>query len=238
MKQPSIPHLLSRRSLCALVGSLTFAIALGVPGGAAAADDGPFIVLIGAPGSGKTTQGTYLSERHGVPLISMTDVLEEKIRKASRPTGSRARRQAYNSRAENARRALDRLEDGEMITDTSLDALAAARLSGDDAKNGFILDGYPGSAASASFLDAFTDGRGIETLHVIYLDVSDEVAISRMKERGRADDRRGFGEERLRQFRTNIDEVLEFYEGEHLHTIDASKSLSAIRSELDSALAQ
>ena len=206
------------------------------PPPALGADAGTHVVLIGAPAAGKTTIGTALAEKHGVPLVTMTTTLEEAIEKASRPTGSAARRRAHQTAAANAQKALNRLKDGELVGDAELNALVAARLSQEDCEGGFVLDGFPGSAEQAAFLDAFLEGRSVEQLTVVYLDVPDEVALARMKERGRADDRKGFGEERLRQFREGIAPILEFYEGPDLHVVDSSGETPQTLAALEKSL--
>ena len=193
---------------------------------------GPFIVLLGAPASGKTTHGDYLGKKYNVPVVHAAEVLEKAIQRASSYAGSPARKQASLRRAQKARRALARLRDGQLADDETLNSFIASRISQDDCRNGFVIDGYPNSDEQADFLDSFLQDRNISALAVVYLDIPDEVALARMQKRGRVDDRKGFGKERLLQFRSNISAVLEFYDGAHLFTVDTTKEASAVDSEI------
>lgn len=193
---------------------------------------GPFLVLLGAPAAGKTTQGDNLGVRYNVPVVHATDVLEKAIERASHYAGPPYRKEASMRRAQKARSALDRLEDGELVDDESLNGFVATRISQADCRNGFVIDGFPNTVEQAAFLDEYLQENGINNLRVVYLDVPDEVSLVRMQRRGRTDDRGGFGEERLAQFRSNIASVLEFYEGSHFLTVDGTKEVSTVASEI------
>ena len=132
--------------------------------------------------------------------------------------------------------ALKKLENGELVSDDVLNASVLARLLQDDCRNGFVLDGYPGSVEQAAYLDGLLATLGVESLQVILLDVSDEVALKRMAERGRADDKDGFAETRLALFRSSIGPILDYYQGDDLHVVDASKDRPAVRAEIDRIL--
>jgi adenylate kinase len=225
-----------RRWFVAGVALCGLLLAAGGASPALGADAGSYFVLIGAPAAGKTTIGTALAEKHGVPLVTMTTTLEKAIEKASRPSGSAARRRAQQSATANARKALNRLKNGELVGDIELSALLAARLSEGDCDEGFVLDGFPGSQGQAVFLDALLAGKGVDQVTVVYLDIPDELALERMKERGRADDKKGFGEERLKQFREEIALILEFYEGPDLHVIDSSAEAAQTMAALEKSL--
>ena len=204
----------------------------GVQAASQSEDAGPYVVLLGAPGSGKTTHGDALGEKYDVPVLHAAELLEKEIRRALNYSGSPARKGAATRRAQRAQRTLDQLEDGELVDDETLNAFIASRISQPDCQNGFVIDGYPNSVAQADFLDLYLQDRGIDSLAVVYLDISDEVARARMQQRARTDDRQGFGEERLQQFRSNIEPILEFYDGEQLLRVDTTKEISAVDSEI------
>lgn len=193
---------------------------------------GPFVVLLGAPASGKTTQGNYLGKKYGVPVVHATDVLEKAIRRATTYAGPPKRKQGSLQRAEKARKALNLLQAGELVDDESLHGFIANRVSQDDCRNGFVIDGFPNTVDQAVFLDEFLEERGIDGLRVVYLDIPDEVSFARMQRRARTDDLRGFGKERLAQFRSNIKTVLEFYEGSQFVKVDGTKEVPAVSSEI------
>ncbi len=201
---------------------------LGWPGRVSAAAPGDdlrhFVVLLGAPASGKTTHGDHLSLKYGVPLVRAAEVLERAIKVASFSRPARGGRQP--------RRALFRLKQGKLVDDETLNGLITDHISQEYWRDGFIIDGYPNSVAQAGFLRDYLQDHGIDGLTVIYLDIPDEVALARMRERSRVDDKRGFGKERLRQFQSNISPLLEFYRGTQLLTVDTTKEESVVCQEI------
>ena len=210
-----------------------------------AAEDGngPYLVLIGAPKAGKTSSGKYISKKYGVPTIDVRKVLQDEIAKAANakvPPGSRRpgsrRATAWSERNKAMKAAMKKLENGELVADDVLNASVLTRLLQDDCKNGFVLDGYPGSVEQAVYLDGLLATLGVDSFEVILLDVPDEIALERMAERGRADDKAGFAEARLALFRSSIGPILDYYQGNTLHVVDASKDRSTIRAELDRIL--
>jgi len=206
---------------------------------------GPYLVLIGAPKAGKTSSGKYISKNYGVPTIDVLKVMQDEIAKASetksapgsKKPGSR-RSNAWNERNKSMKAALKKLEKGELVGDDILNASVLSRLLQEDCKNGFVLDGYPGSVEQAAYLDGLLGTLGVDSLKVIVLDIPDEVALERMAERGRADDKGGFAEARLTLYRSGIGPILEFYQGENLYVIDANKDRSEVRAEIDRILGQ
>jgi adenylate kinase len=206
---------------------------------------GPFLVLIGAPAAGKTTNGNYISEKYGVPTIDVRKVLQDEIAKASetkRPPGSgkpgSRRSNAWSERQRSMNKAMKKLDKGELVKDDVLNTTVLMRLMEDDCKNGFVLDGYPGSVEQAVYLDGLLAARNIVSLEIILLDISDEIALEKMASRGRPQDKGGFAEKRLELFRDNVGPVLEYYQGDALHVIDASKDLATIQAEIDHVLGQ
>jgi adenylate kinase len=206
---------------------------------------GPFLVLIGAPAAGKTTNGNYVSEKYGIPTIDVRKVLQDEIARASetkRPPGSgkpgSRRSNAWSARHRSMNEAMKKLEKGELVKDDVLNTSVLMRLMEDDCKNGFVLDGYPGSVEQAVYLDGLFAARGVDSLQVILLDISDEIALEKMKKRGRPQDKDGFAEKRLELFRANIGPVLDYYQGDTLHVIDASKDLATIQADIDRVLGQ
>jgi len=206
---------------------------------------GPFLVLIGAPKAGKTSSGKYISKKYGVPTIDVLKVMQDEIAKAANakaPPGSRKpgsrRSTAWSERNKSMKAAMKKLENGELASDDILNASVLARLLQDDCKNGFVLDGYPGSVEQAVYLDGLLSTLGVDSLQVILLDIPDEVALARMAERGRADDKGGFAEARLALFRSSIGPILEYYEGDDLHIVDANKERSLVQAEISRIIGQ
>jgi adenylate kinase len=90
----------------------------------------------------------------------------------------------------------------------------------------------------AEFLDSMLEIRGMTPLRVIYLNIPDDVALQRMKERGREDDKRDIGRERLRIFRSMIEPLVDYYGEDVLTEIDATQGRPEIASEIAAALVE
>ena len=207
-------------------------------------DDGKFIVILGAPGSGKSANSKWMSEAYDIPWINLRDVVYAEVQKeakkqgrSSASTASHKRGANTQKRHENTRKALDKLIAGELVSDDSLNAFVASQVLGNKASKGFILDSYPVTPEQASFLDSILDARNIEGLQVIYLDVSDEVALERLKARGKAKFKRSFAQERIDAFQSLIGPVVYYY-GDTLQTIDANEDPSAVTSAIAAVLSK
>jgi len=124
------------------------------------------LVLLGAPGSGKTTQAEKLSAAYSLPHVSTSEMLYSEV------IGETA--VGLQARAE-----MDR---GELVSDRLLAGLVLQRLDREDCARGFILDGYPRTVEQAALLDGILAelGRGIE--RVVMIDVPGEVGLSRLSE--------------------------------------------------------
>lgn len=112
-------------------------------------------ILLGAPGSGKGTQGSTLSELYRIPTISTGDLLRAEIA-ADTPMG---------------RRAKSVVAAGGLVSDDFVNELVAQRIENEDCLGGFLLDGYPRSRAQADFLDGLQVERHLPEPTVIHLDV-------------------------------------------------------------------
>ncbi|MHB0970511.1 MAG: adenylate kinase [Thermoanaerobaculia bacterium] len=123
------------------------------------------IVLIGAPGSGKGTQAKKMAERFGVPHISTGDMLREAVR-----LGTELGKQAAPIMAK-----------GGLVPDDLMVGIIRERLQRDDARKGFLLDGFPRTVDQARKLDVILEaGNGDSKLCVVNLLVPDEVIIGRV----------------------------------------------------------
>ena len=94
-------------------------------------------VLLGAPGSGKGTQGDVLSKKFNIPQISTGDLL-----RAAVAAGSELGKQAKSA-----------MDAGALVSDEIVIGLIRERLTHEDAQNGYILDGFPRNIAQAEALD-------------------------------------------------------------------------------------
>ncbi len=106
----------------------------------AARNIGP-VILLGPPGAGKGTQAKQIVERYGVPQISTGDLLRDHV--------ERGTELGLEAKAIMAR--------GELVPDELLYGMVATRLREADCQRGFVLDGFPRTAAQAGWLDAFLE---------------------------------------------------------------------------------
>ena len=111
------------------------------------------LILLGAPGAGKGTQAVRIAEKYNIPHISTGDILRKNIKEQT-PVGIKAK--AY-------------IDKGQLVPDEVVVEIVALRIREDDAKNGFLLDGFPRTIAQAEALDKITD---IDTLINIDVDLN------------------------------------------------------------------
>jgi adenylate kinase len=125
------------------------------------------LIVFGAPGAGKGTQSAYLIETYRIPAIATGDML-------------RAQRRAGTALGDQVKGYMDR---GELVPDSLMVDITKDRLQQPDARDGFILDGFPRTVAQAEALDAMLDQLGRRIDAVIYLRVSRQVLIDRLSHR-------------------------------------------------------
>jgi len=130
------------------------------------------LILIGAPGAGKGTQGALLAKRYGVARISTGDLLREAVR-AGTPLGRKAR--SYMDAGE--------LVPDELILDLVREALTDGAAGDESVRRGFILDGFPRTPAQASGLDRLLHEIGRPLDAVVVFEVPDEVLVRRLSGR-------------------------------------------------------
>ena len=121
------------------------------------------IILLGAPGAGKGTQAQFLMEKYGIPQISTGDMLRAAI-KAGTALGLQAKAV---------------MDAGQLGSDELIINLVKVRVTLEDCKNGFLLDGFPRTIPQA---DAMKEA-GINVDFVLEFDVPDEEIVKRMSGR-------------------------------------------------------
>jgi len=135
-----------------------------------------FILLLGAPGSGKGTQGKILAERLGLPKITTGDILRGAV-KAETPLGREAKKY---------------MDSGALVPDSVILSLIKEELAKPEGQQGAVLDGFPRTAAQAELVDRTLAERGQRLNHIVLLDVPEEELVRRMMGRaaheGRSDD--------------------------------------------------
>lgn len=122
------------------------------------------IMLFGAPGAGKGTQAKFIIEKYGIPQISTGDILRAAVKEGT-PMGLEAKQF---------------MEAGKLVPDSTIIGIIKERLSMDDCKKGFILDGFPRTLAQAEALEVLMKEMGIKLDKVISLNVPDELIVGRV----------------------------------------------------------
>lgn len=187
------------------------------------------LVIFGRQGAGKGTQCVRLVEEFGVIHISTGDML----------------RSAVAAGTEMGLKAKAVMDAGDLVGDDIINGIVRERLAQDDvASAGFVLDGYPRTAAQA---EALVMVLGEDALHAaVDLDVPVEEVTSRMKARARADDTEEGIARRLSLYEQETRPVLNWFdERELLITVDGlgeeteitARLLGAVRSAADAARA-
>ncbi len=123
------------------------------------------LILLGPPGVGKGTQAKILVEQYKVPQLSTGDMLRENVKKET-PVGLKAK--AF-------------MDKGELVPDTVIIDLIGERLTNNDCKNGFILDGFPRTLPQAEALEALLKKNSIVIDYIIDIDTDNEnIIVSRV----------------------------------------------------------
>ena len=123
------------------------------------------LVMLGPPGAGKGTQASRLAQSRGVPHISTGEILRE----------------AVQAGTDLGRKAEMVIEAGQLVNDEIMIGIVNDRLGKDDARHGFLLDGFPRTVSQADALDNMLGVR--EPLVVIDLSVNDDELVRRLSTR-------------------------------------------------------
>jgi adenylate kinase len=183
------------------------------------------LLVLGPQGSGKGTQAKRISAAHGIPHVSTGDMFRE----------------AVTAGTELGRQVEPILASGDLVPDDLTVALIRERLSERDARDGFVLDGFPRNLAQAEALDGMLAeiGRGLDA--VLFFDLSDELAVERIRGRaldeGRDDDSPDAIARRLAIYHEQTEPVVERYRATgKLVPLHAARSIEEVSTEIEAAL--
>lgn len=125
------------------------------------------IIMLGAPGAGKGTQAKRIAEKYNIPHISTGDIFRANIKNGT----------------ELGKKAKTYMDQGLLVPDELVVDLVVDRVAQDDAKNGYVLDGFPRTIPQAEALDAALEKINDKVDYAIDVDVPDSNIIDRMSGR-------------------------------------------------------
>tara|TARA_B100001939_G_scaffold178840_1_gene154156 strand:+ start:364 stop:939 length:576 start_codon:yes stop_codon:yes gene_type:complete len=172
----------------------------------------PKVIMIGGPGSGKSTYSEIITKELGIPHIYTGDMMR-KLAQTDTPDGKMVK---------------DLLSKGEFAPTSIVIKTVKDRLQKPDAKDGYVFDGFPRSVEQAEKME----DAGIEYDYVINLVVSEEEVVRRLTARGRADDKPEIIKNRLKVYHKKTAPLLDYYKNEIINIKAEGSTPEAIAKEI------
>ncbi|WP_420337239.1 adenylate kinase [Roseibium sp.] len=189
------------------------------------------LILVGPPGAGKGTQAARLVEKYGIPQLSTGDMLRAAVA-AETPVGLQAKAV---------------MDAGGLVSDEIVVGIIRDRIAEDDAKKGFILDGFPRTLAQAEALDDMLGENSLKLNAVIELRVDQTKLVDRIINRAeeakaagqpvRKDDDPEVFKDRLEAYNRDTAVVVPYYEKTGLlSVIDGMQAIDDVTASIESVL--
>ena len=185
------------------------------------------LLVLGPQGAGKGTQAKRISEEFGIPHVSTGEMF----------------RAAIAADTELGRTVEPLLAKGILVPDEVTIALIRERLSEDDARDGFVLDGFPRNLAQAGALDEMLAGIGRGLDAILFFDIADEVGMERALVRAqienRTDDTPEVIAKRLATYHSETEPIVEHYRVTgKLVPLHAGRTIEEVWTEISNSLQQ
>ncbi len=204
---------------------------VGAPPGRRAVDVGRRrVVFLGPPNSGKGTQAKLLAAALEIPAISTGEML----------------RAAVSAGSDLGQRVAGVMARGELVDDDLMADVVRDRLNQSDVaerfpqrgtSGGFLLDGYPRTAAQAATLEEILGERLGDLDDVVLIDAPEDILVARALGRGREDDREEVVRERLRVYRQKTAPLVDFYDVKGLlRRIDGDQAIEEVARQVHASL--
>ena len=190
------------------------------------------LILLGPPGAGKGTQAQKLVDRYGIVQLSTGDML----------------RAAVAAGTEIGRKAKAIMDAGQLVPDEIVNGIISERIDAPDARNGFVLDGFPRTVVQAEALEKMLAGKAMKLDAVIEFKVDAEKLVDRIVRRAedakaagqpvRKDDDPEVFKTRLQAYNRDTAVVAPYYEKRgQLTAIHGMQPIDNVTSAIEKALA-
>jgi adenylate kinase len=156
------------------------------------------LLFIGPPGAGKGTQAGKVAARLGIPHVSTGDMFRDHVARGT----------------DLGKRVDEIMAAGDYVPDEVTVAMLSERISQDDARDGFILDGFPRTEAQVASLDELIGDEGLDK--VVVFDVDEDELTERLLSRGRVDDNEETIRNRFKIYLEQTQPLIDIYRGRGL----------------------
>jgi len=184
------------------------------------------LLIVGPPGAGKGTQAVRIADTYGIPAIATGDIFRANIKNET-PLGVQVK-------------AI--IDAGDYVSDELTNALVKDRLEEADARDGFLLDGYPRTLDQVAFLEQLLSGKGQALDAVIQLVADQDEVVARLRnralEQGRSDDTEDAIRHRQEVYVRETSPLIEVYSAKGLLVeVDGLGEVDEVAERIASALA-
>lgn len=177
------------------------------------------ILLIGPPGSGKSTQSNFLREKHGYSVISTEDLIRDN-------------KQAFHKREASL------VDNIDPRNDSALNQLVEDKLKSVDLAKGTVLDGYPATKEHCDYLLGLTKKLNLAPATILWLDVPDAVVLKRLEKRKAIGDTQANIEQRLKDFHREMDMIHVYFPNAVIQKVDATRKPAAVSKSIEALLSK